>query len=112
MMLLGGETVSLERFESEATNEHGIKSPRWAAPVEIQGVGVDIPDVSEPRDGVTRNVRFDYRLYFPPGTTVGDRDRVTVRGHRCQVEQAGEPLPNMFTATVFRTEVLVRRVTR
>lgn len=108
--MLGGETVFHEAWIRDDKNSHGQKRPVHAAPVRIDDTGVDIPDVSEPRDGTTRNVRYDYRLFLPPGTTIRDKDRVTVRGHVCEVEEAGEPLSNMFTATVFRTEVTVRRV--
>ena len=108
--MLGGETVFHEPWIRDEKNAHGQKLPVYAAPVRVDDTGVDVPDVSEPRDGTTRNVRYDYRLFLPPGTTIRDKDRVTVRGHVCEVEEAGEPLPNMFTGMVFRTEVTVRRV--
>lgn len=108
--MLGSETVIHEPWVRDEKNSHGQKLPVYGTPVTIADTGVDVPDVSEPRAGTTSNVRYDYRLFLPPGTTIRDKDRVTVRGHVCDVEEAGEPLPNMFTATVFRTEVTVRRV--
>lgn len=106
-----GETVVLKRYAGSTRNAHGQKVASYAAPEAVHDVGVDAPVVSEPRDGTTQNVRFDYLLFFPPGTTVGSRDIVVVRGHECAVEQAGEPLANFFTGDVFHTEVTVRRVT-
>lgn len=111
-MLAGGETVQLLRHTGWMVNEHRQKIPTFADPVDIPETGVDAPAVSEPRDETTRNVQWDYQLFLPPGTTVSDLDRVIVRGHECEVEQAGEALTNMFTGRLFRTEVLVRRVTR
>lgn len=111
MLGIIGETVTVQRFAGATRNAHGQSVASYAPAETVSGVGVDIPDVSEPRDGTTANVRFDYRLFFPPGMTISSRDRVTVRGHECEVEQAGEPLPNFFTGSMFRTEVTVRRVT-
>lgn len=108
--MLGGETVIHEPWLRDGKNAHGQKIPVYDDPVRVDDTGVDVPDVSEPRDGTTRNVRYDYRLYLPPGTTIRDKDRITVRGHVCEVEEAGEPLPQMFTGSLFRTEVTVRRV--
>lgn len=111
-MLAGGETVQIRRHIGWETNAHRQKVPVYAAPVDVPDTGVDAPVVSEPRDETARNVQWDYQLFFPAGWSVSDLDLVVVRGHECQVEQAGEPLTNMFTGSMFRTEVLVRRVTR
>lgn len=108
--MLGGETVLHHVWTGEKRNAHNQKTDTWADPVPIDDTGVDIPDVSEPRAGTTQNVRYDYRLFLPPGTTVRGRDKITVRGRECAVEEAGEPLPNIFTGMLFRTEVTVRRV--
>lgn len=109
--MLGGETVILEPWVRDEKNAHGQKVPVYASPVSIPDTGVDVPDSSEPRDGITENARWDYRLYLPAGTTVAAKDRLTVRGHSCAVEEPGEPIIHMFTAAAFRTEVLARRVT-
>ncbi|WP_058234121.1 hypothetical protein [Devriesea agamarum] len=104
------ETVTIIRHAGTTKNARGQLIDTWGPQVAVTGVGVDIPDTSEPRDGITLNVRYDYRLYFPPGTTISARDKLIVRGHECAVEEPGEPLVNMFTVRPFRTEVLARRV--
>lgn len=109
--MLGGETVQLCRWSGKTKNAHGQLVDAWDEAVDVEDVGVDAPVVSEPRDGNAHDVRYDYALYLPAGTTVGDRDRVIVRGITCTVERPGGPMQNMFTGALFRTEVTVRRVT-
>lgn len=105
-----GETVQLRRAGKATTNAHGqVISGAHGAAVNVPGVIVDQPVVSEPRDGIQNVSRADYQLFFPEGFTVGKDDVVIVRGHVCQVEEFGEPLMNAFTGAVFRTEVMVRR---
>lgn len=110
MDLVAGETVYHRRFLGETTNEDGHRGPTWAEPAPVEGVGVDQPATVEPRDPAgAETARVDLRLYLPPGFACGHRDRFTVRGQEYEAEGVGEPLPNIFTGLVFRTEVNLRR---
>lgn len=108
--MLGGEIVHVERWIRDDRNSLGQMKPLYGPPEPIPDTGVDVPDTSEPRDGATANESWDYRLFLPHGTTIAAKDKVTVRGHVCAVEQPGEPIVHMFTGAAFRTEVTVRRV--
>lgn len=111
MMGLGyGEPVQYRRWQGEEIDADGHRAGGWADPVTVDGVGVDIPTSTEPRNPEgAENTRVDLRLYLPPGFTCGHRDRFTVRGQEYEVEGIGETLPNFFTGFVFRTEVNLRR---
>lgn len=106
-----GETVAHTAWVRDECNAHGQLRPVFADPVEIEGVGVDVPSVDEPRDGSSGRQVVDLVLFLPAGTTVDRRDTFTVRGVEYQVEGESPELPNFFTGAIFRTEVKVRRVT-
>ncbi|ALE05512.1 hypothetical protein AL755_08515 [Arthrobacter sp. ERGS1:01] len=108
--LAGGETVLHRAYVGVVRDSHGNAIAQYAAAVPIPGVGVDVPDAQEPRDGASQRQTTDAVLFFPPGFNCGRRDLFTIRGEEYGVEGNAPPISNFFTGTLFRTEVKVRRV--
>ena len=109
--LSNGETVTHSKWLRDERNAHGQLRPVFADPVEVEGVGIDVPSADEPRDGTSGRHVVDLVLFLPAGSTVDRRDKFVVRGSDYQVEGEAPPIPNFFTGAIFRTEVKVRRVT-
>lgn len=105
-----GETVQHLAYTGQARDAHGNVKPTYAPPVAIHGVGVDIPDVDEPRDAASQRQIVDHVLFLPPGFTCSRKDKFIVRGDEYQVEGHAPTVPNFFTGTMFRTEVKVRAI--
>lgn len=109
MIFQSGETVQHHPYQGETKTPTGHREKTWADPAPINGVGVDVPSSTEPREGTTERARIDLVLYLPHGFSCGPHDRFTIRGRLYEVEGVGEPITNFFTGTGFRTEVAVRR---
>lgn len=108
--LAAGETVMHRAYVGMVRDSHGNAVPQYAPPVAVAGVGVDVPDAQEPRDGASQRQIVDAVLFFPPGFYCGRKDLLTVRGEEYGVEGNAPPISNFFTGTMFRTEVKVRRI--
>lgn len=104
-----GETIQHHRWQGGGKDPDGYRLPQYAAPVDVQNVGVDQPTTTEPRDGTTERAQVDLVIFLPAGYTCDYRDRFTIRGKLYQAESVGEPLRNFFTGDLARTEVSVRR---
>lgn len=110
-MLTGGETVVVRNFAGEETGPGGFRQYTWGDPVEVDGVGIDLPKSTEPREASGQEkAKVDLVAFFPPGCRVGHRDRVTVRGQLYEVEGPADALVNFFTGTQFMTEANLRRI--
>ena len=106
-----GETVFHERWVRDNRNAHGKLTPEYATPEQVDNVGVDVPQVNEPRDGTTNRQIVDLVLFLPAGVTVSGRDRFVVRGDTYEVEGDAPAITNFFTGTPFLTETKLKRVT-
>lgn len=104
-----GETVFHLPFLGQVKDADGHRKDTWGAPAPVPDTGVDVPGVTEPRDGLAVVSEIDLVLFAPPGFTCGQRDRFEVRGKTYEVEGVTEPITNFFTGTAFRTEVKLRR---
>lgn len=105
-----GETVTHAAWIENSYNAHGQPRAVYAEPVDVPGVGVDVPSPTEPRDGGSERQVTDLVLFMPAGYEVDRRDKFYIRGKEYTVEGDGTKISNFFTGTVFRTEVKVRRV--
>lgn len=106
-----GETVQHVRFAGQKRNAHGQVIETFHDPVGIDRVGVDIPRVDEPHNGLAQRVVVDLVIFLPPGLEVGSRDKFVIRGDTYEVIGGAPQLNNFFTGTPFMTEVKLRRVT-
>ena len=104
-----GETVELQRYRSAGVGADGFKTPASYESETIPNVGVDIAVTDESGDGTVQRADVDLVLFLPPGTRCDSKDRFIVRGKKYEVVGVGEPLPNFFTGSLFRTEVKVKR---
>lgn len=106
-----GVLVEHKRYIGAERNAHNALVPKYADPVPIDGVGIDLPDVNEPRDGASQREIVSYVFFLPPGTTCDRRDMFIFSGDTYEVE-GGQSLPikNPFTGSVFPTPVKVRIV--
>lgn len=115
MTMLGrfpfGETITITRWLRDDRNAHGQLTPVFDDPVEIRGVGVDVPSNAEPVDGLSQRHVSDAKIFLPPGESVDHRDKIELRGANYEVEGDAQPIRNFFTGTVFPTEVDLKRVT-
>lgn len=106
-----GETVFHERWVRDNRNAHGKLTPEYATPEPIDGVGVDVPQVREPLNGIDHRQVVDLVAFLPSGMTVDRRDRFTIRGKEYEVVGDAPAITNFFTGTPFLTETKLKRVT-
>lgn len=109
-----GETVDYVRRLPGVENAHGVVVDVWSEPVEIKGVGVDVPSTTETGPaaaggGMDRQV-VDLVLFCPPGFSCSKMDKFRVRGLVYQVVGDAVAVRNFFTGAVFPTPVNLRRI--
>lgn len=110
MIGIQGEQVTRHKWLKDERNAHGQLVPVRVDEL-VEDVGIDVPDSDEPRNGVSERTIVALVLFLPPGMVISQRDEFTVHGERYGVEGYAPPVRNFFTATVFRTEVKLKRVT-
>lgn len=104
-----GETVTHLPYLGVVKDTDGHRHTRYADPVEVPNVGIDIdttPD--EPRDGASNQLDQAIMLFLPPGFVCDSKDLFIIRGKKYEAVGPGIPLTNMFTGSVYNTEVRVR----
>lgn len=109
-----GETVRYVKRLSGSKNSHGVIRDSWADPVDIAGVGIDVPAATEsgPQTaggGMDRQV-VDAVLFMPHGFACSKMDRMIVRGLLYEVQGDVTPVVNFFTGSRFPSPVNVRRI--
>lgn len=92
-----GEPVAFEAHSDGVEDAHGNPVDVWGPPVTVQGCAFDPGSSTESHDGARDQVVSLPRVFAPPGTVVGARDRVTVRGKLFQVKGAPADYQSPFT---------------
>lgn len=110
MLQIQGETVTRHAFLRAERNAHGATVNVYEDRL-VDDVGIDSADADEPRNAMSERVVVERVLFLPAGMTIDSRDEFTVHGQRYGVEGYAPPIRNFFTATMFRTEVKLKRVT-
>jgi hypothetical protein len=105
-----GETVEWLAYAGATRNAHGQMIPEYADPAPVDGVGIDVPDVAEPRDGAGQRQITDYVLFLPAGFRCDRRDQFMIDGELYGVEGRARPVRSPFTGSTFPTPVKVRRI--
>ena len=75
-----GEPVVFEAAVSGTEDVHGNPVDSWGQPVTVDGCAFDPGGSTESIEPGRAPVVTSPRIYAPPGTVVGRRDRATVRG--------------------------------
>jgi hypothetical protein len=70
----------------------GYQEPdSWSGPVWVAGCAVAPGAVAEAFEPNRDGVGVEFTVYFPPGSVVGARDRVTLPGHADPFDVTGTP---------------------
>lgn len=110
MLQVQGEQVIRHQWLRNERNQQGAQVPVYQD-VLVEDVGIDVAAADEPRNMSAERDVVERVLFLPPGITISHLDQFTVYGQRFGVEGYAPPVRNFFTASVFRTEVKLKRVT-
>lgn len=111
LQLNAGVQVTRHPYLRTDTNAHGQTVLIYGPDVEVANVGIDVPQANEPRNQISERELVNQVIFLPPGYSIDHRDQFTVFGQRFGVEGYAPPITNMFTGSIFFTEVKLRKVT-
>lgn len=105
------ETVQHSAFQGGAEDAYGNPTEGWAAPVSVGIYAFNPGTTSEPFLPGHDRVVTQSAIYVPKGTTVGSRDRVTVRGVLYEVDGVVLDYRNPYDSSMDGIQVNLKAVT-